>query len=197
MDTTIDPKAALEAIRNYTPIDRDTALKSVNRELLGRFRQKNECDQRARSKPLPGSAGKAFTSGPINAGGKVVNRVVPAHFALLQALESPILKMIESAAADKEKKSEVDFKPREEWELCYVFTEDVEASYELLESKGVAELRKAIKKAAMSWEGVATNLIMMAVVEQIKRHVETTVRFAAEMEKDGQVTFFREQPETN
>ena len=107
------------------------------------------------------------------------------------------MKMIESASSSSEKKSEVDFKPREQWELCYVFTEDVEATYELLESQGVAELRKVIKKAAMTWEGVAVNLIMLAVIEQIKRHVQTTVRFAAEMEKDGQVTFFREQPETN
>jgi hypothetical protein len=32
------------------------------------------------------------------------------------------------------------------------------------------------------------------VLEQIKRHVETTVKFAAEMESAGEISFFQDAP---
>jgi hypothetical protein len=172
-----------------------SAIGESGRAKFFEFRGRQSCIQKAQSKPLPGAAGKAFTSGPIKAAGKVVNRVVPCHFAILQALESPLLAMIENAMTQK--RQEVDFKASEQWDVCYIFTEDAEAVYELLESEGVSSVRKAAKSTvATKWEAAAVNLVMLAVMEQVKRHIETTVRFAGEMEAQGEVSFFREQPES-
>jgi hypothetical protein len=175
-------------------IDRETALKAVNIDLLKSWRNKQTCIERAQSKPLPAAAGKAFTSGNIKACGKVVSRVAPVHFAILQALDSPLLKMIEQATTSS--KNEVDFKASEQWDVCYVFTEDAEAVYTMLETDGVKAIRQAAKKAVgLKWDAAAVNLVMLAVLEQIKRHVQTTVRMASEMKDEGEVSFFQEQPE--
>ena len=92
------------------------------------------------------------------------------------------------------KKSDVDFKPKEQWEICYVFTEDSETVYTLLENEGAKSISLAAKKSVgLKWDAAAVNLVMLAVLEQVKRHIETTVKFAAEMEASGDVSFFREQ----
>ena len=161
------------------------------------FQGRQACIRRAQARPLPGASGVAFTSGPITVGTKTVNRVVPAHFAILQALDSPILKMIEDATTGGETKSNAIFKSNEIWEACYVFTEDVAALYSVLETKGAQCLRDAAKKAVgLNPDFPSPNLVMLAIIQQVKSHVETTVRFAAELKESGQTTFFQEQPET-
>ncbi len=187
MDATI--------LKNAKPIPRDIAIGTVNTDLLFRFRGKQSCIEKAMARPLPGAAGKAFTTGAIKAAGKVVNRVVPAHFAILQAVNSPILVMIENAMTKK--KSDVDFKPQEQWDICFIFTEDAEIVYTLLENDGAKSVQSASKKAVgMKWDAAAVNLVMLAVLEQVKRHIETTVKFAGEMESQGDISFFRERPES-
>ena len=175
-------------------IDRETALKAVNWALLERHCKKQKSIATAKVVPLPGASGKAFTTGNIKAGGKIVFRAVPAHFAVLQALESPLLKMMENAMTKSEVK--LDFKPSEQWEVCYVFTEDAEKVYDLLESEGVKAIKKvARKEVGMKWDAASVNLVMLAILEQIKRHVETTVKFAADMQEAAEVTFFQELTE--
>jgi hypothetical protein len=181
------------------PLPRDVCLRAVNLDPLKRFQERQRVASKAQARPLPGSSGKAFTSGPIRVGNVTVQRVVPAHFAILQALESPILKMIEDATQkDGEKKSEANFKAHQIWDACYVFTSDPQALYDALESKGASYISEQAKMAVgVNPDFPSTNLVMMAVIEQIKSHVETTVRFAAELKDSGQTSFFREQPETN
>lgn len=171
-----------------------SAMPESTRRGFFEFKGRQSCAKAAMARPLPGAAGLAFTKGAIKAGGKTVASVVPAHFAVLQALESPLLKMIENAMTQKS--VNVDFKPKEQWEICYVFTADIEATYELLESDGVAAIRKVAKKAVgMTWDASSLNLVMLAVLEQVKRHAETLVRFAADMEATKEISFFLARPE--
>ena len=180
-----------DTLRNATAIPREIALGAVNIDRYAEWRGRQACIEKAQSKPLPGASGKAFASGPVRAAGKIVNRVVPSHFAVLQSLDSPLLSMIENAMGKKS--VDVSFKPHEQWQICYVFTEDAEEVYTLLETEGAKAVAQAAKKAVgMGWEASAVNLVMLAVLEQIKRHVETTVKFAAEMEAQGDVSFFQE-----
>jgi len=175
-------------------ISRDIAVKVANIEKWRQWREEQDMIAQAQCRPLPGPAGKAFTTGNIKAGSKTVYRVVPAHFAILQALDSPLLKMIESATTKKQ--VETDFKPLEQWEVCYTFTEDVESVYGLLEKDGVKAIRSAAKKAVgLKWDAASVNLVLMAVLEQVKRHIQTTVKLATEMKDEGEVSFFQEQPE--
>lgn len=178
-----DPKEAQRFVWENMP--------QSTRDIYLKFRGRQECARRAMAKPLPGPAASAFTKGAIEAGGKIVNRVVPAHFAVLQALNSPLLKLIENATT--EKKSEVDFDDEQQWQICYIFTTDAKQLRSTLKSKGVEAIKKEAESACGEWSAAEINFVMLAIVEQLKRHVETTVKFAAEMEANGDVHFFREQ----
>lgn len=158
------------------------------------FKGRQSCIKAAQAKPLPGPAGQAFASGPIKAAGMVVHKIVPAHFAVLQAMKSPLLTMIENAMTQKA--VDVDLKGSEEWDICYLFTSDIEAVYNKLENEGVIAIQADAKKIGFQWDSAAIKLVIVAVLEQVKRHISTTVRFAADMDKDGQISFFREQSPT-
>ena len=155
------------------------------------FKGRQSCIRQAQSKPLPGAAESAFTKGAIKAAGKTVNRVVPTHFAVLQALNSPLLAMIENATA--EKKASVDFDDEQQWEICYVFTTDAKALRKTLKADGIDAVKKLAEATCGDWSAAELNFVMLAVIEQLKRHVETTVKFAADMEASGDVSFFLEQ----
>lgn len=191
----IDEQSARKAVQTTPTVSREVALRAVNLDPFLKWKGRQACLAAAKAKPLPGAAGHAFTSGDIKIAGKVVHRCVPAHFAVLQAISSPLLVMMEEAASKKEVR--MDFKPQEQWEMALVFTEDAEAMYDLLESEGVKAIKqKARKEIGMKWEPASVNLVIVAILEQIKRHVETTVKFSAEAEKDGQISFFREPTPT-
>jgi len=178
-------------VQSAPVIDRGIALKVMNHGLWNDWKNRQSCVREAKAKPLPGPLSQAFASGPIKVAGKTVNRAVPSHFAILQALESPLLKMMESAMTNKDVK--MDFKPAEQWEICLVFTQDAETLYEMLENEGVKAIKKLARSAVgHSWDAGIVNLVMISVLEQIKRHIETTVRFAAELEGGGEVSFFQE-----
>lgn len=155
---------------------------------------RQECIRRAMAKPLPGASGAAFTTGAIKVAGKVVNRVVPTHFAALQALQSPLLAMMENATATT--KAEVDFDDEQQWQICFVFTSDARELRKMLKSEGIDAIKVEAEKACSDWSAAEINFVMLAVIEQLKRHVETTVKFAAEMEEKGDISFFL-QPSQN
>lgn len=185
---------AKQKLGNAPIIPREVALRAINTKRYQEWQAEQEAIAAAQIKPLPGTSLKAFTTGAIKAGGRYVSRVVPAHFAVLQALDSPLIKMIENATTKKDK--EVEFKPSQQWEVCYVFTEDAEKVYTLLENEGVKAVRSAAKRdVGLKWEAAAVNMVLMAVLEQVKRHIQTTVKMVGEMEQEGEVTFFQEQPE--
>lgn len=182
----------VESLQNVQTVPRDIALKAVNLEPYIAWQKRQGVVREAAIKPLPGSAEQAFVSGPVMAAGKTVNRVVPAHFAVLQALKSPLLEMISNAVTKR--KSEVDFTHEQQWEICHVFTAEPKALYRALRASGAEFVRQQAHDTVMEWDAAAINLVMLAVMEQMKRHISTTVKFAADMEKEGQVSFFRETP---
>lgn len=156
-------------------------------------RGRQACIQKAMAKPLPGALGNAFLKSDIKVGSRMIRPVVPAHFAVLQALDSPLLKLI--AEATSSKSAELKNPSQEEkWEICHVFTAEPKTLFKELKSKGVDFIREQAQDAVgMTWEAAEVELAMPAIMEQLKRHIETTVRFAAEMEAKNEVSFFREQ----
>jgi hypothetical protein len=179
-------------IKDYKVIDRETAVQHVNVDLFRRFKNNEDFSRKAQSRPLPGPLAQVFPSASIQAGGKTIHRVVPSHFACLQSLESPLLKMIEEAMTSSELKSEVNFNPQQQWDVCYLFTSDPEQAYDLLET-GVNNFHKvARKEVGNGWDAASINFVMIAILEQIRRHILTLVRFGSEMEAKGDVSFFRD-----
>jgi hypothetical protein len=155
------------------------------------FHGRQACIERAMAKPLPGASASAFTTGAIEAGGHIVRRVVPTHFAVLQALKSPLLAMIEQAS--KEAAASIDLDPDQQIEICHVFTADPKDLRATLKaSGGVDAIRAQAQNACGEWGAAEINFVILAIIEQLKRHVETTVRFAADLEAKGDVSFFLE-----
>ena len=192
------------ALKNAVAIPRDIAVGTINRAKLFEFRGRQACAAKAHGRPLPGASGHAFTSGPIKAGGLTVARVTPAHWAVLQSLESPLIGMVESVkeaetGADGTKKTSMQWAQKDQWNACYIFTQDIEALYCIMEEKGGKEIAKmARREFGMNPDVAASvNVIMAAILEQMKRHVETMVHFAAELEGSKEISFFQEQPESN
>lgn len=185
-------------------VPRDVAIGAVNRELFDKFHGRQSCIKVARSKPLPGASGAAFTCGPIKAGGKTISRVSPAHLAVLQAIDSPLLKMVEQVTAKKadedgKKSVSENWKPKDQWAACYVFTEDIEVIYDMLENEGAPAIMKAARKSfGMNPEvGASVTVIMLSIMEQMARHIRTMVGYAAETHESGQISFLVELPESH
>lgn len=183
---TLDEKV----VRSFQPLPREVCLKSVNLDRVKEFMVSQAMIKEAQAKPLPGPSGDAFAQGVIKAAGKIVRRVVPVHFAVLQALNSPLLKMMERAAIEKQ--SESEFNDEQQIQVCHVFTANPRELRIKLRNEGVESIKKDADLACGEWSAAEINAVMLAVIEQLKRHVETTVRFAAEMEASGDVTFFQD-----
>jgi uncharacterized protein (UPF0248 family) len=184
MDTTLS---------QVPKIDYETAIRAVNFEPYFKFLHRQKCTQQAMSKPLPGESRGAFLNGAINIQGKSVHRIVPSDFIVLEALKSPILKMMEQATQSGEKKSEMEWTAQEEFEICYVFTTDPKEVYRTLKSKGVDEIKRLAEETILEWDAEIPRFVTLAVIEQLKRHVETKVKIATEIQKEGEISFFREQ----
>jgi len=174
-------------------ISYEESLRVVNMDGWRDFKRKQSCAQKAMSKPLPGESRGAFLNGAINICGKSVHRIVPSDFIVLEALKSPILKMMEQATQSGEKKSEMEWTAQEEFEICYIFTTDPKEVYRTLKSKGVDEIKRLAEETVLEWDAEIPRFVTLAVIEQLKRHVETKVKIATEIQKEGEISFFREQ----
>lgn len=179
-------------------VPRDIALATVNRTLLGRWQDRRKCARHARAKPLPGPAGDAFLRGSLQVGPHSVSKVMAVHQAALQALNSPVLKLVELAADQPgaQKEAKWDFAQQEIWDACYVFTQSPETIFDLFEAGRLAEIQKlARREVGLTWAAAEVNLVFLTVLEQFSRHAATTVEFVAGMKEDGIKTFFLEATE--
>ncbi len=182
----------LKRLQTKDLISREDALSTINVSLYLQWRGRQSCIAKAQSKALPGESRGAFLNGDINVHGKTVYRIVPRHFVVLTALDSPLLKMMEQAT--EEKKSEHDWTTEQEWEVCYVFTHEPKEVFETFKAKGADEIKRLSADEVGDWDAAVVRFVTLAVLEQLKRHVETKVKIASELEKDGQISFFRERP---
>jgi hypothetical protein len=161
-----------------------------NNYLLYRGRQK--CIEMAQSKALPGESRGAFLNNTIKVADKIVHRIVPRHFVILTALDSPMLKMMEQVTA--ENKSEAEWTAQQEWEVCYIFTHEPKEVFQIFKAKGADEIKRLAEDEVGDWDAAVVRFVTVAVLEQLKRHVETKVKIATELEKTGDISFFRERP---
>jgi hypothetical protein len=74
-----------------------SAIGEEGRRRFFEFRGRQSCIARAQSKPLPGESRGAFLNSDIKVGDKLIHRIVPRHFIILEAIDSPLLKMMEQA----------------------------------------------------------------------------------------------------
>lgn len=190
----IEIKAMISNLRRNVPknvpvIDRATALAHVNVGLLARHQCRLGKLSQAWATPLPGPLAKAFLQDTIPVAGKIVYKLVPKYMEVLQALDSPLLKMIQHVI-ERSKDQTLEFKPQEAWDLCWVMTHPSSEVWKLLQSGGTAAIHEASSvEVGETWEASATSLVMLAVMEQVKRHIDTAVTYGIEAEKGNQLSF--------
>jgi len=154
---------------------------------------RQSCIKAAMAKPLPGAAGDAYTKGPVHAAGKTVNKVTCATWALLQALESPIITMFQQAAKTGEAKA--DWAEQQKWDACWIFTQSAPRLYILLEEKGAEAVRSECRINVMQWDQAEIDVIMAGIMEQVRRHSNTLVKHLTDAQEGGEISFFVERAE--
>lgn len=149
----------------------------------------NLANKRAIADPLPGPAGKAFCSGPITVGGKTVYKVVPRYFQALKAINSPLITIMQDVVSNG--KVDTEFKDEEGWEICWIFTHTGKEVREII-GRGANALKEAAMTEIGESEDYPVSLVIYAVMEQLKRHMTTAIKFNAEAQEKGEITFFRD-----
>lgn len=183
-------------LKHVETIDRKTALAAVNLDPYIYFRGRQAVIEKAMAKPLPGAAEDAFLNGGIKVNGRTIQEVMPIHLICLQLVKSPMLNMVEEAISSKERKSDSEFEPSEQRELCYIFTENPETLEDTPKGERGSLIKTKSKEIFGGCKAAEINMTVNAVMEQFNRHIQTSVKFASEMEASGDVRFFRAQNHT-
>lgn len=171
------------------------ALRAIGESGLRRFfefRGRQDCIRRAQLKPLPGDSADAFIKGATRVGDVTVREILPIHIACLQAVNSPLLTLVQKATESEDKKGDSDFSEDEQNEVCYIMVEDPKTLRSILKSGGEPALKeKATEMIQDIWNAAKINMVVLAVIEQFHRHVKTSVKFAGEVESQGDKSFFQ------
>lgn len=176
-------------------IDRRTALGAINLDLARSVHRRQECISKAQADPLPGESAGAFLHGAIDVCGKKVNRFVPAYLFVLKAIESPLLSLIHDAI--KNKTASGDLSDQEQWDLCYIFTNDPKAVFNLVQSEGKKALQAASQEEiGMKWEQHQVEFVINGIFEQYVRQAEAKSKVLTEEAEKNEVRFFREPTPT-
>lgn len=184
----------LKALAGEEPISREIALRTVNVELYIGWLKREACRKKAAAIPMPGPTLGAFMDDAIEVQGKKVCRIVPAHFFVLQKIESPLLGIMSQLAEERQAALRMD--NEQLWDICYLFTNDPRDVYSLVRKGGKEALREASGSIALEWAAELPELVVMAVMEQIKRHVLTKSEILNKMRGEGRITFFQEPEQT-
>lgn len=157
------------------------------RELATEVVLTEQASKRASADPLPGPLKEAFCDGPISIGGKTVYQVVPRHILALKALGSPLISILQDVVQTG--KVETDLSEEQAWEICWIFTHTGSEVRQML-SKGVPALKEASQSEVGDAPEYPVQLVTIAVMTQLKRHLETAVKHSAEAAKDDKISFF-------
>lgn len=156
------------------------------------FRGRQSCIRKAQLKPLPGDSADAFLKGATRVGDVTVREVLPIHIACLQAVKSPILELVERATESKDGKGDSEFSEEDQNCACYIFTSDPKQLRVTLKDGGESLIKeKANSLIQDNWNAAKINMVMLVVIEQFHRHVKTSVKFAGEVESQGDKSFFQ------
>lgn len=177
-----DVRKAQEEIWNLMP--------ESSRAAYFKFKNRDSCSAKAHARPLPGESAGAFLDGDLVVCGKIVRRFVPAHFMVLQKIESPMLSIIEEAI--RTKSTNANLKAQEEWDLCYIFTNDPKVVFLECKAGGAKAIHdKSENEIGLVWKQEEIEMVIYAIFEQFTRHIETKVKIAAQESEKGEIRFFR------
>jgi hypothetical protein len=150
----------------------------------------NAASRRASAHPLPGPLTQAFCSGPIEVAGKTVHKVYPRTFQALAAVGSPLIGMIQDVIQGG--KVDTEMSDKDLWNVCWIFTHTPPEVRQMIVNGVNAIPEAAETEIGDGWDASVINLVWMGCMEQIKRHISTMLKFSAEAQEKGEITFFQD-----
>ena len=153
--------------------------------------RRQEAEQVANTMPLPGPAGDASNSGPIQVGRFSVRKIVKYDWRVWQMTDNAIVRSL----------AELD-KPEGERQFV---TDDVSDSVAIwMLTHTCADVAEAIKGGVEKFKEQCSaeveqvlevpefNALFSAVIEQVSRSAATAIKYAADKEGQGETHFFQD-----
>lgn len=154
------------------------------------FALRQEAIARATADPLPGPLTNAFAKGAIKVGGDNVRKIVASDWTVFKQIDSPLLRMVQELQQNPGVNPNVDFTELEQQTICWQFLNHPKRVREIIEAGTLKET--VIQEIADEYDAGVLNLILFAVMEQMKRGWQTALKYSAALEESGEVTFFRD-----
>lgn len=128
-----------------------------------------------------------------------VRPVVAYDFVMFEHLNSPIHRQIlETAQRLDEKKNppeEVPFTKEDSWDLIWQLTRPVREADAVFQAGGAKAVHDAAKSIPFELDQAVINDLFLAALSQIKRYMDTMVKYGSSKEKGEGETVFFPQPE--
>lgn len=161
-------------------------------EKVREYRIEAIANGRAAASPFPGATADAFIApAAIKVGEFTVRKLVLADWVIFQKLDSPLMRMWLELQKPVEQQEEIQFTDEEGWMICWQFTTPVREAENIALNEGRDGVLERAKKEFYYDGGEANDTLILAALEQFKRHVLTRLKYVTEKKDSGEITFFR------
>lgn len=162
--------------------------KLIGADKLADAEMEQMANGRAAATPLPGTTAEIM-KGPIQVGPFSVRPFVAADWICLQKLKSPLYEMFLELQKPQEKQQEVAWDDESKFIACWQFTTDPREVYAIVRKDVDKAKADAVEKFGMD-DGKSNEFIVVAVIEQFKRHIMTRLQYAAEVKEGKELKGF-------
>ena len=154
-------------------------------------------ENRAAADALPGPLKSAFGQMSIHVAGYEVRPVVAYDFVLFEHLNSFVHRQILETMQTPEGQQPEEVTPtkQEAWDLVWQLTRTAKEADAVFQAGGTKAIQQASREAfPMVLHDAVINQVIAAAMQQIKRYMETMIRYGAGEDTggNGKTTFFQE-----
>jgi len=151
---------------------------------------------RANADPLPGPLAKAFGPSTIMVGGISVRKPVASDWEIFRQLDSPIIRILLELRQDPSKVPEIEPTQQENWEICWQFTHSPKECRAALTVGNGYFRQLAASEIGDVWDEPTVMVVRAVIMNKIAEANATAIKYAADLEEKGEVTFFRDSGAT-
>ncbi len=167
----------------------DETVETLPPEKAREYAWKREAEARASADPLPGPLGDAFAADAIMVGNIGVRKIVASDWQFFKKINSPVLRVVQEILQNPNSELNLEVDPAEYWAVVWQFTHTPKQCRDAF-AKGEDDFRALVaEEVGDSQDEAIVNLIIAAVMEQIKRSWSTALQYKSGMEKDEGINF--------
>lgn len=155
-------------------------------ESIKKFEERNEAELQANAIPLPGAAGEAFTTGPIQVGKWTVRKIVKFDWRVWQMTDNAIIKALTALA---EPNSKVEFDDDSAAVAVWCLTHTCAEVREAMKAGVPAFKDRCVLETEAEMDMPEFNQLFESVTQQVARSCATIVKFSTQ-EQEGSEKIF-------